>query len=107
MEKPKIKGLKSSEYEKGRIDFFSIKINEILHKSLIALFLELGFKQDPIEDLDTIYENTELFIFGYSEGKRFYVLNSSQEDEINLILDSSIEREELMDLVEKHFQFPE
>lgn len=107
MEKPKIKSIKSREYEKGRVDLFSIEISLDLHKSLISLFSELGFQQDTIENLDTNYENAEVFIFGYENEKRFYILNSDSENEINVIIDSSIEKEELMNLIEKHFQFLE
>jgi len=104
MTKPKIKGIKSKEYGKGRIDFFLIQITEDLHKHIISLLLKLGFKEEDIKDFDTLYRDEEFFIFGFRKNIRVYVLNGPSNEEIYLIIDSPLRKEDLINKIEEDLQ---
>lgn len=60
---PKIKSIGSKEYNGGIVNWFEIEISDELHKSIFSLLIKLGFESREIEDFDTVYKNTDIFIF--------------------------------------------
>lgn len=104
MDKPKIKEIRSKEYQGGRVDLFLIEIIEGIHKSVISLLLDIGFSKGDVQDFDRTYENEELFIFGMRKETKVYLLNISNTNEILLLVDSKISRDELLGLMERYFQ---
>ena len=104
MEKTKIKSIVSKECNKERSDFFVIEISDELHKNLISLLIKLGFKYDEIEDFDSLYKGEDLFIFVCKNNLRVYLTNGSTKDEILLIIDSTLKKEDLINKIEEYFQ---
>ena len=103
--KLKILQLKSEEYPDGRIDSYRVKYDDESHKILIPLFLDLGFKQDEVlEKLARIFEEGEsLFVYGSSDTKAYI---KTSIDELELIFDTSINKEKLNKVLEKYLDFP-
>lgn len=104
MEKPKIKSIISKEFNKRKAHFFLIAISEGLHKALISLFIKLGFKYKELVELDTEYENQEIFIFVNKRDLSGYVINGPTKNEILLIIEGFIEKEDLINKIEEEFQ---
>jgi len=102
--KPKIVGIMNVKCGEERADFFTIKISEDLKTALISLLTKLGFRYDKIKNFDSILENEELFIFVYQKNIRVYLLNGPNKNEVLLIINSKIDKQKLINLLEKYFQ---
>ncbi|MFH1310924.1 MAG: hypothetical protein ABIH65_00780 [Nanoarchaeota archaeon] len=108
MEKLKIVGMSSEEYNGGRIDSFTIDLPEKSphHSHIIPLFLELGFPREEVLDkLDVILQEVGyLFIYGNPKIKAHLIV---EDESLSIKFDTSINREKINKIVEKYFQFPE
>ena len=106
MEKPKIYGLSTQEYPKGRIDSFDLPKIKDIHNILMPLFVELGFIEDLVYDeldRDFIISNEEYF-FVYGENIKAHIFTKKNSILINL--DTSRSREEIIRIFEKYFELP-
>jgi len=108
MGKLKIVGMSSEEYPGGRIDSYRIKLPEkyVNHSHIIPLFLELGFQKEEVnERLDVIYsEIGYIFIYGNQKIKAHLF---AEDKELTIRFDISLSREEIINTMEKYFEFPE
>lgn len=102
MEKPKINQIESKEYEEGRIDLFVIEERRDFHNEIISLLSDIGFEEEKLNELDSNYNKDEGNYFVFSKGMRFYLF--LQEDSIKFVIDSQIQKEELISKIEKYFQ---
>lgn len=91
-------------FNEERADFFVIEIIEDLHKPLISFLHSLGFEYDELQDFDTIYYNTDFFIFVCKNDLRIYLVNGSNEEEALLIINSHFEKNNLLDKIEPFFK---
>lgn len=105
MEKAKIQGISSKEYPEGRIDSFRIPLSENLVFPLLETFGELGFSKDIINEIDLHYPSTRGHFFFYSPKAKIYFFIDDKI--LNLIIDSNISRDEIIEIMEKNFIFPE
>ena len=105
MKKLKISGISSEKYPKGRIDIFRIPLSEDLVFNMEGLFKDLGFDKEVINDLDIHYPSTRGRYFFYSNNVKAHLFFDGNE--LNLIFDTTLDREEINKIVEKYFQFPE
>ncbi|MBU2616136.1 MAG: hypothetical protein KKC19_03460 [Nanoarchaeota archaeon] len=107
MEKLKIIGMSSEEYPGGRIDEYSVQLDDKNTPSsqVIALFRDLNFPEKTIiEKLDVIYwERGDIFIYGSKEIKAWLL---AEEDLLSIKFDTSLTREEINKAVERYFEFP-
>ncbi len=99
--KPKISGISSESYPMGRIDQFTIEMQENLQNPFINLFKELEFEKDKVDNLDIDYPSTRGYFFVYNKNIKahFFV----EKSRVNLIFDSNIEKEKLIVMIEKYF----
>jgi len=102
MAKPIIEGIRSNEYDGGRIDtfFFSKRID--IHTELESLLFDLGFSYEDAEDFDFITTEQDGSFFIYKDEIRVHLVLS--ENEMFLILDTNIPKEKILKKVEEHFQ---
>jgi len=105
MKKPKISRISSEEYPKGRIDTFRIPLSEDLVFNMEGLFRDLRFDKEVINDLDMHYPSTKGYYFFYSDKVKAHLF--FEENKVNLIFDTSIPKEEINEIVERYFEFPE
>ncbi|MBU2616138.1 MAG: hypothetical protein KKC19_03470 [Nanoarchaeota archaeon] len=104
MDKLKIKGISSESYPGGRLDIFRIALSEGLVFNMESLFKALGFDKGVINDLDMHYPSTRGRYFFYSSNVKAHLF--FEEDELDLIFDTSLPREKINRAVEKYFEFP-
>ena len=104
MGKPKIVQISSEEYLKGRWDLFKIELIEDLINPLSMLFKDFGFDEEVILSLDTDYSSLKGFYPFYSKNVKAYIY--VEGDFLNLIFDTSLPKDEIIAIMEKHFQFP-
>jgi len=112
MEKLKILGMSSETYSKGRIDSFTVPLIDnsgkgISDNYLISLFKELDFAEDSVDELDLDFENmpagTWFFVYGNPNIKAMIIIG---KEEISIIFDTTLSKEEINKVIEKYFQFP-
>ena len=104
MDKLKIKGISNESYPGGRLDIFRIALSEDLVFNMESLFRALGFDEGVINDLDMHYPSTGGRYFFYSSNVKAHLF--FEKDELDLIFDTSLPREEINKAVEKYFEFP-
>lgn len=107
MEKLKIRGMSSEEYPEGRIDSFTIELPKESphHSHVIPLFLDLDFsKRETLDKLDVVFQEMDyIFIYGNQRIKAHLIV---QDNNFSIKFDTSLPREEITAMMEKHFQFP-
>jgi hypothetical protein len=104
MEKQKVLGISSEEYFGGRIDTIKISLSEKLVYIMEKLFHDLGFSEKVINDLDIHYPSSKGYYFFYSSKIKAHMF--FEEKILNLIFDSNIQKEELVEVLDKYFEFP-
>ncbi len=104
MKKIKISRVSSEEYPNGRWDKFTLKPVEELIDPMTNLFRDLGFSEDVLNDLDVFYPRLGGFNAFHSKNIKAYLIG--YEDDLELIFDTSLPREEINKVVEKYFEFP-
>lgn len=104
MEKSKIKGMSSEEYPGGRIDVFIIPISEKIVFNIENAFRDLGFSEEIISELDMHYPSTKGYYFFY--GSRVKAHMFFEEDILNLVFDSALSKKEIIEILDKQFEFP-
>ncbi|MFC1666095.1 hypothetical protein ACFLZF_00055 [Nanoarchaeota archaeon] len=102
MEKPNIFGIGSKEYPNGRIDKLSIEMHPDMPQVLINLFEELNFSDDVLNALDMNYTQLIGYHFFYSEKIKAHLFGD--ERSLTFVLDTNLDKEKLMDIIEKYFQ---
>ena len=107
--KPKILGIGSESYPEGRIDSFKIDENEGHWETIVDCLVEFGFEDESIRaDIDMTLENPRGYLFLYLSPKlKIHLSAEESEDFFTIRLDTSLPREEIVRIFEKHFQFPE
>ena len=116
MEKLKIQGISSQEYPGGRVDTFTIPLvnksgKGINHSHIMPLFTDFKLPEEDVWDLDIDFENKDV----YPAGTSFFVYINSRikawlivEDEtLSMKFDTSLPKEEINEIIEKYFEFPE
>ncbi len=104
--KPKILGMSSESYPEGRLDNFKIDENEGHWESIIDCLIDFGFKDESIRaNIDATLEDRG-YIFLYLNPKlKVHLSAEESEDFFTVRLDTSIPREEILKIMNKHFQF--
>jgi len=107
--KSKILGIGSESYPGGRIDSFKIEEIDGTFESLISCLIELGFSEDSIRtEIDITLEPPRGYLFLYLNPKlKVHLSAEESEDFFTIRFDTSIPRKEILEIMKKHFQFPE
>ena len=105
MEKPKIQGIYSEEYLKGRIDLFKIPLSEEVVYGIEGTFRDLGFSEEVINDLDMHYPSTKGYYFFYSPDVKAHLF--FEGNFLNLVFDSGLSKKEITEILDNYFKFPE
>jgi hypothetical protein len=112
MNKFRIKGIRSEEYPGGRIDAFDIVLDQdnLFHGNLEPLLIDLKFEGD-IGELDTDFSRdwkgtlgARYFLYGNKNIKLHLVV---KEAKLEMIFDTSMDRDELLKHIEKYFELPQ
>ena len=102
--KPKITGIISKEDNDSQVNFFTITITDELHKSLMSFFERIGFKNNEISELDTPFQNQDIFIFLHNKDSKVYLVNGQSNSEILLIMNTNIRKEDLINRLQESFE---
>jgi len=102
MTPPKIKGIFSKEYPGGRSDLFLLDSDRDIHEELISFFRELGISETNLIEFDSVTTDVEGYFFVYEKEIKIHLIIS--ERGINLLIESKIPKEELLDIMERYFQ---
>ena len=102
MEKPKIQGIYSEEYPKGRIDLFKIPLSEEVVYGIEGTFRDLGFSEEVINDLDMHYPSTKGYYFFYSPKIKAHLF--FEGNFLNLVFDTNLPKKDIMEKMKKYFQ---
>jgi len=106
--KPKILGMGSESYPEGRIDSFKIDEKEGHWESIVDCLVEFGFKDESIRaDIDMTLEQPRDYLFLYLNSKlKVHLSAEESEDFFTIRFDTSLPKEKIVKIFEKHFQFP-
>jgi len=107
--KPKILGFGSESYPEGRIDSFKIDENEGGWESIVDCLVAFGFKDKSIRgEIDMTLEQPRDYLFLYLNPKlKVHLSAEESEDFFTIRFDTSIPRKDILEIMEKYFQFPE
>jgi len=105
--KPKILGMSSESYSGGRLDSFKIDENEGHWESIINCLVDFGFNDESIRaNIDATLEDRG-YIFIYLNPKlKVHLSAEESEDFFTVRFDTSIPREEILKIMNKHFHLP-
>lgn len=108
MKKPKILGIESESYPKGRIDSFKIEEKSGTFESLISCLIDLGFSEKSIRtDIDVALEHRS-YLFLYLDNKlKIHLSTEGLKGFFVIRFDTSLPREKINKIMEIYFQFPE
>ncbi len=98
--------MSSESYPEGRLDNFKIDENEGHWESIIDCLIDFGFKDESIRaNIDATLEDRG-YIFLYLNPKlKVHLSAEESEDFFTVRFDTSIPREEILKIMNKHFQF--
>jgi hypothetical protein len=100
--KPKIVEISSEEYPSGRIDRLILLENKDFHDSLISFMKDLNFDNENLDKFDVELDSFEGYLFAYSKKAKIHLVKLKKE--IIILIDSSIDKENLIDIIERYFQ---
>ena len=101
MDKVKVLRAGSKEYSARRIDYFLIKKIPTLHENICAFVFDLNIEMD---EFDREYVGFEGVLVSGDENHKIIVTEAT-DDFIWLMIDTRIEKENIMEIAEKYFFF--
>lgn len=94
--------MRSSEYLKGRVDYFVLDNRIDFHKELISVLHKLNFNQNSLNEFDFDFTEVEGYKFAFFNNMRIHLIINSES--ISFILDTNESKERIIGCIEKYFQ---